>query len=141
MKTTILSTSLALALSVAGCGTPAYLGGEFTHHEREKSPKAPMEELARRSKWVFFWGLLGTEKIDVPDVAPGMDIESEVAARFADDQRIIDLTVAEGNTIPGIICAFFTLGIVNEREIVVQGRKVPAARGAERTAPSSSGSP
>ncbi len=122
-------TSLALAavLSVAGCRTPAYLGGEFSHRGEGPPAKAPMEELARRSKWIFFWGLLGTDKVDVPEVESGFDIRDEVARRFSNEEKIVDMTFEEGTTLAGIVTAFFTIGIVSEKEIVVKGRRVPAS--------------
>ncbi len=119
--------SLALVLCMMGCRTPVYLGGEFTHGGTPPSSPgpSPMENLVDHDRWIFFWGLAGTEKIDVPEAGGGFDFEKELAARYGEDEKLVDLTVEEGVTIPGIITGFFTIGIVSQKEIVVKARKAP----------------
>jgi hypothetical protein len=116
--------SCALLLALVGCRTPAHLGGEYSHRETAIDSKAPLEEFVRRDRWVFFWGLMGTEEIDVPEVGGGFEIENDVGKHFANNEHLVDLIVEEGNTIPGIVTSIFTLGIVNQREVVVKARRV-----------------
>jgi hypothetical protein len=122
-----LVPGLALLLVIAGCRTPALLGGEFSHRTSSAEPTGPEETLSQHQRWVFFWGLLGTEKTDVPEMGGVFDIRKEVADKFGPNERIVDLVVEEGGTLPGVVTAFFTLGIVSQREIVVKGRRITVA--------------
>ena len=82
-----------------------------------------MEDFAHHERWIFFWGLLGTEEIDVPSVTSGFNLGDEVAGKFSTGERVVDLTVEEESTLPGVITGIFTIGIVSQREVTVKGRR------------------
>jgi hypothetical protein len=130
-----LALSLGLVLVMVGCRTPAYLGGEFSHRDPDVKPKAPVESLVAHQRWIFFWGLAGTEKIDLPEVGGGFNIQDELGRKFADNERIVDLTIEEGMTVPGLLTSIFTLGIVQQREVVVKGRRADAPGVSSGTTP------
>jgi hypothetical protein len=138
--------SLALILAVTGCRTPTYLGGEFMHRGGEVVPapsdppdegatsggaakpadaeKGRVETFVYHDRWVFFWGLLGTEKIDIPEQGGGFNCAKELAGKFADNEHLVDLTVEAGTTVPGIVTGFFTIGIVQQRDVAVKARRI-----------------
>ncbi len=126
MRKTALS-SLALALALAGCRTPAYLGGEFSHLQSPTTGAAPAETIAHRERWVFFWGLMGTEEINVPEMGGAFDLQKEVAEKFAPNEHLVDMVVETGTTPAGVLTSIFTLGIVSQREILVKARRIAIA--------------
>ncbi|HZU97449.1 MAG TPA: hypothetical protein VFF73_12185 [Planctomycetota bacterium] len=117
-------SSLALLVALAGCRTPAYVGGEFSHLESNTALAGPPETFVHRERWVYFWGLIGTEEIDVPEMGGVFDIQREVADKFAENEHLVDLVVEAGTTPLGIVTSIFTIGIVSQREIEVRARRV-----------------
>jgi hypothetical protein len=116
--------SLALLVVVAGCRTPAYVGGEFSHLQSNTAGATDLETFAHRERWVFFWGLLGTEEINVPEMGGVFDIQREVADKFAENEHLVDMVVEAGTTPLGVVTSFFTIGIVSQREIEVKARRI-----------------
>jgi hypothetical protein len=107
------SALIVLAL-MTGCTTATYMGGEWrpeSHGMPETAAKR--ERIAEADRLTFLWGFI--------DDGP-KDLHSKIAEKLKPGESVTDMTVKDSRTILGLVIGFFSVGIISQSEMQVDGR-------------------